>query len=108
VDIDLSDSLPPDDDLNSIKVAPSPYRLSSGANLRFINLTGRAEIQIYTVSGVPVRTLYHTDGTGSLEWDVRNDEGSVLASGVYIYYVESYKQDEAGKFSAIGKFAVIK
>ncbi|MFC1714984.1 hypothetical protein ACFL6S_15050 [Candidatus Poribacteria bacterium] len=108
VDIDLPKTLGPAVNLNTIKVAPNPYRLSSGGKLRFINLTARAKIQIYTASGILVRTLYHTGGTGVLEWDLRNDDGGMLASGIYVYYAESYKPEESDKFTASGKFALLK
>ncbi len=108
VDVNLPRPLGPAANLSIITVAPNPYRLSSGGKLRFIHLTARAKIQIYTASGILVRTLYHTDGTGALEWDLRNDEGGMLASGIYVYYVESYKPEETDKFTASGKFALIK
>ena len=108
VDIDLPKPLDSAANLDTITVAPNPCRISSGGKLRFIHLTASAEIRIYTTSGALVRTLYHTDGTGTLEWDLRNDEGNTLASGIYVYYVESHRTDEASKFIASGKFALIK
>jgi len=108
VSVDIPNPPAPAENLNTITAAPNPYRLSSAGKFRFVHLTARAEIQIYTMSGMLVRTLYHTDGTEALEWDLRNDEGGMLASGIYVYYVKSYKPDEAGKFTASGKFALIK
>ena len=62
---------------------------------------------MYTLAGELVKILHHTDGSGQEEWDLRDDEGAVLASGIYIYYVESYKTEETGKFITSGKFALI-
>ena len=106
--IDLPGSQDPATNLDMVTAAPNPCRLSSGGRLKFIHLTGRAEIHIYTVSGALVRTLHHTDGTGAVEWDLRNDGGGMLASGIYIYYVEAYKPETRGKLAMSGKFALVK
>ena len=52
--------------------------------------------------------MHHTDGSGKEEWDLRNEAGAILASGTYLYYVESYKTQETGKFAKSGKFALIR
>ena len=108
VAIDLPGSQGPATNLDMVTTAPNPCRLSSGGRLRFIHLTGRAEIRIYTASGELVKTLHHTDGTGAAEWDLRNDEGGMLASGIYVYYVEAYKPETPGKIAMSGKFALVK
>jgi hypothetical protein len=94
-------------DLNAVVVAPNPLKLSSEGKLKFLHLTAEAKIYVYTSAGELVKILYHTDGSGEEEWDLRNDEGAMLTSGIYIYYVESYKPEETGKFTTSGKFALI-
>jgi hypothetical protein len=106
VTLDLPGPLDPAVDLEAVKVAPNPCRIAG--RLRFINLPARAEIRVYTLAGKLVRTLHHTDGTGEEEWDLRNEQGAVLASGIYVYYIESYKREENGKFTTSGKFALTK
>jgi len=106
--IDLPKPAGPASDLNAVTVAPNPCRLSSEGKLRFLHLTAGAKIYVYTSAGELVKMLYHTDGSGGKEWDLRNDEGAMLTSGIYIYYVESYKPEETGKFTASGKFALIR
>jgi len=95
-------------DLSTVKVAPNPCNLTSNGRIRFINLTSSAEIHIYTLAGELVRILRHNDGTGEEEWDLLNDEGATLASGLYVYYVESYELEKTGKITASGKFALVK
>ena len=106
--IDLPKPSEPSANLNAVTVAPNPCNLSSARELRFAHLTAKAKIYVYTPTGELVKILYHTDGNGEKEWDLCNDEGATLASGIYIYYVESYKTEETGKFTASGKFALIK
>ena len=95
-------------DLSAVTVAPNPCRFSSQGKLKFLHLTTGAKIYVYTFAGELVKILYNTDGSGEKEWDLRNDEGAVLTSGMYIYYVESYKPEETGKFTTSGKFALIR
>jgi len=95
----------PAKDLNEVCTAPNPCKLSS--KLKFMNLTPRATIYVYTITGELVKTIYHTNGSGEEEWDLRNGAGAMLASGIYVYCVEAYKPEEAGKLIASGKFAIV-
>jgi hypothetical protein len=78
--------------------------------LKFVGLPARAIIRIYSVSGVLVRMLEH-DGTryastsrsqgSEFDWDLRNRNNQVVASGVYFYHVE------AGDARRVGRFTVV-
>jgi hypothetical protein len=77
---------------------PDPYyvtnafeRTSSAKTIKFVNLPERAVVRIYSTSGVLVRVLEHNSAqfAGSLDWDVRNRNNQVVASGVYFYHIES-------------------
>ncbi len=100
--------LEPAKDLAAVKAAPNPCKISSNGKIKFINLTSSAKIHIYTLAGELVKVLRHNDGTGEEEWDLLNDEGAALASGFYVYYVESYEPEKTGKITASGKFALVK
>jgi len=91
--------------LNSVKAAPNPC---TGDYVKLINLTNSATINLYTQSGELVRTIYHSGGSGYEEWDLRNNSGHPVASGIYIYYIESYKTEGTGKLVTSGKIAVIR
>lgn len=61
------------------------------ATLKFaLTGTGQVTLKIYTLTGQKVRTLVNQvlTGGGSADWDGRNDEGAVVASGVYLAHVE--------------------
>lgn len=89
--------------LDSVFTFPNPYRPGLGVNhIRFANLTPEAVINIMTVHGLPVRTLYERNGDGGIRWDLNDEHGQPVASGVYIYRI-TY-----GHQSCMGKLAVIR
>jgi hypothetical protein len=82
---------------------PNPWRADRGyaQQITFDQLAGNTTIKIFTVSGHLVRTL----GTSSslTTWDLNNDSGDRVASGIYIYLVT----DDQGQ-QARGKVVVIR
>ncbi len=100
--------------LDNVTVVPNPYRGSadweewtpSGIRLGriwFMNLPRECTITIYTISGDPVRILEHrSNEIGAEAWDLTGGSGVQIASGVYVYQVET-----ADGETKIGKFAVI-
>jgi hypothetical protein len=90
-------------DLSQVFTYPNPCRVGRGENsIMFANLTKEATIKIITTSGQVIRTLEEKDGNGGVSWDLRNEEGEMVASGIYIYYVSN------GDTSMKGKLAVVK
>ncbi|MFQ5632886.1 MAG: FlgD immunoglobulin-like domain containing protein, partial [bacterium] len=50
------------------------------------------EVKIFAVTGQSVRTLFSGElknGTHRLNWDGRNEQGQIMASGVYVYRLRS-------------------
>lgn len=99
------------DELSNIKVVPNPYiaqysamvEVAEGESaLEFQNIPTECTIRIYTLGGDLVKMLVHTSGTGSERWNLLSGAQQQIASGIYIYHVES----EFGE--KIGRFAVIK
>jgi len=98
--------------LDGVYVVPNPYLAddplshfgSSGTPLvRFERLPEEATIRIFTVSGDLVRTLHHRQTPngevgGSCPWDLRNEEQRAVASGVYIYAVETPSGEQSSGF----------
>jgi hypothetical protein len=67
---------------------PNPFRVSDGhSGITFTNLPPDCRLIIATVAGEIVRKV---DGVGPNDWvwDVRNDNGRDVVSGVYLYVVE--------------------
>jgi hypothetical protein len=101
--------------LAAIRVVPNPYIVSSlyeeefGVSrrepirqLKFNNLPPRCTITIFTMDGDRIKTIHHDSDNGTETWDMRGDGGREIASGVYIFLV----QTDAGE--RVDRFAVIK
>lgn len=89
--------------LEKTHVYPNPCNAALGHTfLTFTQLTSRAEIHIYSISGMLVRSLYKDDAaTDEMRWDLTNDNGETVASGVYLYYIKSGTLVKKGKIIII-------
>jgi len=79
-----------------VLAVPNPYRGSEvwdqpgQSEVHFINLPSTAKIRIYTAAGDLVRELNHNDKVRDFErWDLKNGAGLAVASGIYMYRIES-------------------
>lgn len=107
--VNLSDKTVAKNNLDKISVYPNPYL---GANslerdkyqrfVRFTNLPTDVTIRIYSLSGVFVRKIDKSSVSQWLDWDLRNQDGLPVASGIYIAYI-----DMPGIGTKILKIAVI-
>jgi len=91
-------------DLNSMLVYPNPWRADrhgSGVPVIFDSLTADSTVKIFTMSGHQVRSL--TPASGKATWDLKNDGGETVASGIYFYSVTDGRADKSQ-----GKLAVIR
>jgi hypothetical protein len=91
----------PQSDLYNVYVVPNPVRTGTSrlttdnyhnfpdGLVRFVNVPPSCTIKIFTVAGDLVWFRDHVDGTGNVEWDTRNLEEEEVASGVYVYRIES-------------------
>ena len=96
--------------LRAVHTVPDPFYLRSGFDagtgdraVKFVNLPESAIIRIYSLSGVLVDVIEHSDASlsGSADWDLHNRDGTPVAPGVYFYHIES------GGARAVGKFTVV-
>lgn len=89
-------------DVDGVYAYPVPFKADISDNISFVNLPEEGKIDIYTISGEKVREIeIGEDDMGILNWDVRSDDGQDLASGVYIYLVESEEESKAEKLIII-------
>jgi hypothetical protein len=98
-------------DLKRVHTVPDPYYATSAFDLgptqkelQFVNLPPAATIRIYSLSGVLVDVINHSDpaGGGMAKWNLRNRSNQFVASGVYLFHVST----PDGK-SEVGKFTVV-
>jgi len=48
-----------------------------------------------------VKTIEHTNGTGTEFWDLRSFSNQLIATGVYIYHVKSDTGEKVSKFAVV-------
>ena len=103
-DLSVAMSSKLENDLTKAHCYPNPYKPSKGhTKITFSRLTTYAKLKVFNIAGELVYQKEEDTPTGELPWDVVNDRGEKLASGVYIYLIT----DNSGN-KAKGKFAVIK
>ena len=91
-------------DLADVYVFPNPCRTSEHAErIMVAGLPSEATVQIFSAQGTPVKTLEERDGDGGIAWDLRNEQGSPVPSGVYLVRVEA-----PGERAVLRKAAVIR
>ena len=83
---------------------PNPF--VDGTALRFVlpaGVGGRAEAEIFDLSGRRVRSLArdHSGGPVDLVWDGRDDRGNELGSGIYFYRARAAEQEWKGRIVRI-------
>ncbi len=92
----FSDQLAKSQSEQVINVFPNPYygyqyRETSPTDhyVTFNHLPDNATIRIFDLSGVLVKTVYHTAINGQLDkWNLQNENNYPVASGVYIVYID--------------------
>jgi len=107
---------PPRSNLEEVAVVPNPYRVRADWEpgdgtriLRFIRVPDKATVRIFTAAGELLRTLKADQNqnpggvTGDVPWDLRNDRGRGVVSGIYLYQIETVD----GR-TVKGKFVIIK
>ncbi len=100
----------------NVKVVPNPYLIHNEwqqssliRRLRFINLPGECTIRIYTLNGDLIKTIVHKPTIGSVQgdaggdewWDLLTENRQLVASGVYVFHVDSKVGEQVGKFVVI-------
>ncbi len=95
--------------LKDIKVVPNPYmahnwRMVEAAGevkLSFHNMPDEGTIRIYTLAGDLVTTIEEPDESGVWFWNLQSSDRRQVASGTYIYHVESPYGEHLGRFAVI-------
>ena len=90
-------------DLDTFRVYPNPWRSDKHKSypVTFDSLPPNSTVKLYTLSGHWIKTL--NTSTASVEWNLDNDAGDKVASGIYLYVITN---DQGQKSQ--GKLVVIK
>jgi hypothetical protein len=99
--------------LDLVRVVPNPYDIrgrffqfgdkSQYDRIAFYGLPPVCKLKIFTERGDLIWEKDHTRGTGDELWDSMTSSGQIIASGIYILYVEA-----PGRGSVFRKFVVIR
>jgi hypothetical protein len=88
--------------LSSVSVYPDPWvsRNNGSIPITFVGLTDPATIKLFTVSGHWIKTIDSTGGKAT--WDLTNDSGEKVASGIYLYLItDNQGQKTKGKLAIV-------
>lgn len=94
--VEKHDGVVAKDALALINVVPNPYYAYSAYEtnqadnrVKVTNLPDQCTVTIYTLSGAQIRRIKKDDTKTSLDWDLKNQSGIPVASGLYIIHVEA-------------------
>ncbi len=97
-------------DMNKIRVVPDPYfvKYSSMVEtdpgesvIEFQNVPDKCTIRIYTLAGDLVQTIEHDNPAEPARWNLLSSNVQQVASGIYIYHVDSPYGQHLGRFAVI-------
>lgn len=95
--------------LDGVFVYPNPLKPEHAQQfVTFASLTARATIRIYTVSGLFIAEVRETDGNGGVEWDLRDDSGTLVPAGIYIFHASGSDAQGREVESKVGKFMIVR
>jgi flagellar hook assembly protein FlgD len=67
-----------------------------------------ATIKIYSVDGALIKTINKADaGTTYVEWDIKNEKGVPIASGLYLVHIK-IKTDQGEKERVLKWFGIMR
>ncbi len=101
-------------EIDNVRIVPNPFVMDPNAiqnypgerdKIMIAGLPGHCNIRIYTLTGDLVDEIEHRDEfSGGIEWLTISRFRQYLASGVYIYHVQSLE----GQGEKTGKFIIIR
>jgi hypothetical protein len=80
--------------INNISAFPNPYYGANSVNMnyppyvRFTDLPENVTIRIYSLAGVYITKLQNFSEGEYLDWNLRNNNGEFVGSGIYLAYIE--------------------
>ena len=116
-----------DSSLNLINVVPNPYYGYSAyeinefsTTVKITNLPAKSQVTIYTLDGKFIRQFKRDERPSEtnplsnpgirakqiapdIEWDMKNDKGIPVASGVYLIHVDTPQGERTLKFFAVNR-----
>ena len=102
-------------DVSEVSVYPNPYygthELESSRAEKYVSfnhLPVEAKIDIYSLGGVFVKSIEKNDASQFAQWDLKNQYGYPVASGMYIARVKSGGEEKILKIALVQETQVLK
>ncbi|MFC2103130.1 S8 family serine peptidase [Bacteroidota bacterium] len=96
-------------DLSDVYVYPNPVEIGAGTTtLTFANLPQYAKLIIWTIDGTKVAELEETDGNGGMDFNLMDESGNILGSGIYFYRIVMLDESNNETDEKLGKFAIVR
>ena len=102
-------------DIDMINVYPNPYygfhELEESRAEKFVSfnhLPVEATIKVYTLGGTMVREINKNDATQFAQWDLNNQYGYPVASGIYIIHINTDHGEKILKLALVRETQVLK
>jgi Subtilase family len=96
-------------DLSDVYVYPNPASSSTGnGTATFANLPQRVKIIIWSLNGKKIRELLEDNGDGGVTFDLKDERGEFLPSGVYVFRAVMLDDHDNEGQEKLGKFAVVR
>jgi hypothetical protein len=94
------------EDVDNIMVVPNPYYGYHSGEMnpfdhwvQFTNLPETCTIRIFDLSGTLVQIIEKDDDSTFAQWNLTNEYLIPIASGIYVYHVETEHGEKIGKFA---------
>jgi hypothetical protein len=89
--------------LDNVIIYPNPVKVFEGQReIAFENLPDSAVIEIFTITGRLIRRIeVEPEDSGRKTWNLSNQQGKSVASGIYIYHIKASTKKKTGKIGVI-------
>ena len=84
-----------------ISVFPSPVMLGEHDTMMFANVAGAHAIHVFTADGWKVISVPVHEYDVNVRWDLKNEEGDLIPSGIYLYVIGKADGEAVGKFMVV-------
>ena len=90
----------PVNDLQNFILYPQPVRPGND-KVYFANLPGEVVVRIFNIQGKLIKKISGETKYGALSWDLRDENGERLRSGIYIYELIFENEKKYGKLAIV-------
>ena len=91
------------DDITTFKKDMNPFNAETAITFR-VNVSGHVDLAVFDLAGQRIRTLFsgrRETGAHVVRWNGRDDGGTEVASGVYLYRLETREFKEARRLTLL-------